>query len=438
MKYLVFLITIFLFLNPSSGFAQSPYPNVKISAEDGPNEVCIAINPLDVNNIVAAANIDAYYYSFDGGLTWAVRKLTSNLGVWGDPCVVPDTKGNFYYFHLANSIDSKIWLDRIVCQKSTDGGISWSQPGTYMGINAPHLQDKEWAAVDLTYSFYRNNIYVAWTQCPHTEFFDEPASTYPPNDSGSNIIFSYSTNEGETWSKRTRLNKTPGSMCFNAENTVLGAIPCVGANGEVYVAWVSPKGIFLDKSTNGGASWLDNDIKAVDLPGSFKFHVPGIYRVFGFPSMASDFSFGPFDGTVYISWADQRNGTDNTDIWIIKSVDAGISWSKPLKVNDDTGRRHQFFNWMTIDQSTGYIYIVFYDRRNYVDNRTDVYLARSTDGGNTFTNERISKSPFSPSEITFMGDYTGISAVDGVIRPIWTRLDENELSVWSAIINEQR
>ena len=86
---------------------------------------------------------------------------------------------------------------------------------------------------------------------------------------------------------------------------------------------------------------------------------------------------------------------------------------------------------MTIDQTTGYLYFVFYDRRNYTDDQTDVYLAVSVDGGETFTNHRISASPFVPTKNVFFGDYTNITAHNGIIRPIWTRLNMGQLSVWT-------
>jgi hypothetical protein len=211
-------------------------------------------------------------------------------------------------------------------------------------------------------------------------------------------------------------------------------MPCVGLNGEVYVVWASPGGIILDRSTDGGFSWLDEDIKVSEIPGGFRYYVPGVYRTFGFPSMACDMSNSPYRGTLFISWADQRSGTDNTDVWISSSTDEGLTWAEPLKVNDDTGESHQFFSWLTIDPSTGYLYIVFYDRRNYTDDQTDVYIAISKDGGSTFVNERISESPFIPSTGTFMGDYTNVSTLNGVVRPAWTRLDTNKLSVWTAIV----
>jgi len=147
-------------------------------------------------------------------------------------------------------------------------------------------------------------------------------------------------------------------------------------------------------------------------------------------------SVGSHRGTLYISWSDQKNGYDNTDVWISRSTDEGVTWSSPAKVNDDSGQKHQFFNWMTIDQSTGIIYIVFYDRRNYEDENTDVYMASSTDGGKTFLNERISDSPFFPLAETFMGDYTNVTAINGMVRPIWTRLDSNKLSIYTAIVDK--
>ncbi|MBC8490443.1 MAG: T9SS type A sorting domain-containing protein [Bacteroidetes bacterium] len=90
---------------------------------------------------------------------------------------------------------------------------------------------------------------------------------------------------------------------------------------------------------------------------------------------------------------------------------------------------------MDIDQTTGYLYFVFYDRRNYSDWKTDVYIARSTDGGETFTNIEISSTPFLPSGQTFFGDYSNISAHNNKVRPIWTRLDNTLRSVWTAIID---
>jgi len=119
-----------------------------------------------------------------------------------------------------------------------------------------------------------------------------------------------------------------------------------------------------------------------------------------------------------------------------KSSDGGNTWSAIKKVNDDTKGSQQFFTWMTIDQSNGNLYTAFYDRRNYTDLQTDVYMAYSTDGGNTFTNERISESPFVPVSTVFFGDYLNITAHNNIVRPIWGRMDVNGVSrVFTALIN---
>ncbi len=406
-------------------------------SEYTPSEPTIMIDPYNSSHIIAASNVDNYYNSFDGGITWSSNTLTSSeYGVWGDPSLVMDSYGTFYYFHLAKNSTSGNWYDRMICQKSENGGITWSDPGTFFGMNPPNLQDKEYAASDLTYGPYRNNLYVTWTQCGEGGEAERDGTKNPIPSTGTSILFSRSTDLGLTWTNPVPVSKTPGKDCSSPGETVLGANPCVGINGEVYVSWCSPEGLMFDKSTDAGNTWLDKNIKAAALPSGFSYSVPGVYRCFGFASMSCDMSAGNYNGTIYINWADQRKDSKHTDVWLIKSTNEGFTWTEPLKVNDDASKQ-AFFSWMTIDQSTGYIYIVFYDRRNYDDEKTDVYLARSADGGVTFTNERISESPFTPIASTFMGDYIGISAVNGMIRPIWTRADSTKLSVWTAIIDEK-
>jgi hypothetical protein len=153
------------------------------------------------------------------------------------------------------------------------------------------------------------------------------------------------------------------------------------------------------------------------------------------PVTKCDLSGGPYHGTIYINYADQRNGEDDTDIWLTKSTDGGNTWSESVRINDDPPGNQQFFTWMDVDQVTGYLWFVFYDRRNWENNLTDVYMAVSKDGGETFTNFKVNDEPFLALEHVFFGDYNNISAYNNVIRPIWTSLHTGELSVWTAIVN---
>lgn len=399
------------------------YKNILVSDAESPNETAIFINPKNTNQIVAGANLYSCYLSSDGGLSWNLKPMISTLGVWGDPCVVIDTSGYFYFLHLSYPSHTT-WLDQIVCQRSIDNGLTWSD-GTGMGKNDPKEQDKEWACVNPQ----NNEIYVTWTQ------FDKYGSTDPVDR--SNIMFSKSSDQGISWSNARQINEVPGD-CIDSDSTVEGAVPAVGPHGEIYVSWAGPAGLVFDRSTDGGQSWLQHDIFVSDIPGGWDYSVPGIYRANGLPVTCCDLSNGPNRGTIYINWTDERNNSgqvQDVDVWLVKSTDGGNTWSAPRRVNTDAPGKQQFFTWMSVDPVTGYIWFVFYDRRNFDDNRTDVYMAVSKDGGETFKDFKISESPFIPNSNVFFGDYTGISSCNNVVRPIWTRLDDYNLSAWTAIVD---
>jgi len=389
-----------------------------------PCEPSVAISLKNKNHIVASAILDKIYYTKDGGKTWTKSRLKSPYGVWGDPVVISDTKGHFYYFHLSDPTgrnwQSEEILDRIVCQKSKNVGKKWSK-GTYMGYNPPKDQDKEWAVVNPQ----NNHIYATWTQ------FDKYDSKDPKDE--SNILFSKSENGGKSWSKPLIINEIAGD-CLDGDQTTEGAVPAVGTKGEIYVSWSYDSKIYFDKSLDGGKTWLDTDLIVAEQQGGWDINIDGVNRSNGMPVTFCDLSNSKFRGTVYINWADQRNGENDTDIWLAKSIDGGKTWSESKRVNDDKTTRQQYLTWMTIDQTTGYLYTIFYDRRNYDDLQTDVYLAYSTDGGETFKNVKISEKSFTANPDVFFGDYNHISAHDGRIVPVWTRADDGKTSVWTTII----
>jgi hypothetical protein len=412
---------LFLLLVITTIHFQLSAQNILINNLNEPNEPSIMLNPKQPNVLIAGSNLNNYYVSVDTGHTWTENTLTSSYGVWGDPTIVVDTLGDFYFFHLSNPSFGS-WIDRIVCQKTTNNGTTWSD-GSYTGLNGTKAQDKQWCAVDRT----NNHLYVTWTQ------FDHYGS---PNAGDSSIIlFSKSTDLGTTWSSPVRINEEAGN-CLDDDYTVEGAIPTVGPNGEIYVGWAGPAGLVFNKSLDQGATWLNQEILVDPMPGGWNYYIPGINRSNGLPVVGCDLSNGVHHGTIYMNWSDQRNGATNTDIWLAKSTDGGQTWSAPNRVNDDNSNKHQFATWMAIDQTNGYLYFVFYDRRNYTSDSTDVYMALSIDGGTTFINKKISASPFFPNAGVFFGDYNNLTVHDGIIRPIWTRLNNGQLSIWTHIARE--
>lgn len=401
-------------------FAQIPNVRVSATGTSSPNETSIAINPLNPDIVVAGSNISYLYWSTNRGATWSQKQMTSTLGVWGDPCLIYDHRGYLYYGHLSNPTVG-YWIDRIVVQRSTNNGNTWND-GAGVGLTPPKEQDKEWLAADYHSPLYKGNIYMAWTE------FDNYGSG--ATSDSSRIRFSRSTDAGLSWMPSIKISDRSGD-CIDEDNTVEGAVPAVGPNGEVYVAWTGPYGILFDRSLDGGQTF-GTDKFVAPHPGGWDFNIPGIYRCNGLPITACDTSRGPHRGNIYINWSDQSGGANNTDVFIVRSTDGGDSWSQPIRVNDDNTSRHQFFNWLTIDQATGVLYCVFYDRRNTTLNNTDVFVARSADGGHTWQNIKVSETPFSSSSSVFFGDYSGITAYQGRVYPIWTRGDNTSLSIWTA------
>ena len=417
------LIFFFCFLCTVS-FAQ--FQNILISNSNSPNEVSIAINPKNTNQLIAGANLNNQYRSNDGGLTWKISALSCNTyGVYGDPVLFWDTANVAYYMHLANPPPSTAggsWVDRIVVQKSTDAGATYPQC-VGVGKNGLKVQDKPWYAVNPN----DNSIHITWTQ------FDKYQSSSIQDSSV--ILYSKSINGGVNWTTPKRISKIGGN-CMDNDTTVEGAVPAIGPNNEVYVAWSAVKGLQFQKSIDGGNTWLPQETLITATPGGWVYDVSGVSRCDGLPFTMCDLSNGPNRGTVYVNWSDQRTSTTDVDIFTIKSTDGGTTWSLPTRVNDDAPGKTQFMSSMCIDQVTGYVYVVFYDRRNFSGNDfTDVYMAVSKNGGASYQNYKINQTSFNPTANVFFGDYIGITAHNNVVRPIWMQLNSGKLSVYTAIIN---
>ena len=431
-----YLWIVFLFFScskkniPSSKAALTgPFENILIDdvlRTTGPCEPSISIHPNNPKIMVAASVLDNVYFSKNGGLSWEYKRLSSTFGVYGDPVVRFGNQGEVYYGHLANSkgkaYRSEEFLDRIVVQKSEDFGKTWSN-GSFPPCNHKKDHDKQWIAIDPA----TGHIAMTWTE------FDK----YGSQDTfdKSKLLFSISSDRGASWTEAKNISDDFGD-CLDDDKTVEGGHPCFDLNGNIWAVWQYDENIYLDSSEDGGKTW-GKDTVIARQPGGWSYSIPGLRRCNGFPTLKTDFSSGPYRGQMYIQWSAQSSEPSGTDVFVMVSKDQGKSWSTPLDVHGMGSPGHQFMSWMDVDPATGYIYIVYYDMPDVPGSGVNVYMSYSTDGGKSFQKIEISQEPFVLAPNVFFGDYNDISAVRGVIRPIWTRQDGDKLSVYTAIINHK-
>src|SRR5437660_11350289 len=347
---------------------------VRVSDPDAinPAEVTIAINPRNPDNIVAASfqagrpprpRYASYnYVSLDGGKTWKTVPVEDPKGLTqGDDAVYFSSDTTAYHIHLS-FIGIRVARppraeSGMLVESSADGGLTWGEsvPAINHVNTVVPFEDKPGIVVDnAPQSKHKGNVYLAWTR------FDIYGSSDP--DCHSQIYFSRSNDAGKTFSMPFRISDGAGD-CRDSDNTVEGAVPAVGPNGEVYVVWAGPLGLVFKKSADGGLTFSKDKVIG-QMPGGWDFSVEGLDRANGMPVTGVDLSNGLNKGTLYVNWIDARNG--DPDDFVAASPDGCETWSAPHCVNDDQLKngKVQFFTWMSVDPVDGSVNVVFYDRRD--------------------------------------------------------------------------
>ena len=162
----------------------------------------------------------------------------------------------------------------------------------------------------------------------------------------------------------------------------------------------------------------------------------------GFPRIAADNSNASSRGNVYAVYCRNPGTTDIADINFVRSTDFGASWSAPLRVNDDATTTDQWMPAISVDNSTGKIFISWFDSREDPSNNllTKIYAAVSSDGGLTFSgNTAVSNALFNPNNMVvgqpggenYIGDYHGISAIGNTAYVVWMDGRSNNLGSYT-------
>lgn len=265
-------------------------------------------------------------------------------GIQQDSVLAVDSAGNLYVaWEDDRNSDSDIYF-----AGSTDRGASWTDPNVRINTGGFGTAQDDPAIVATD-----SHIFVAWA--------DQRSGT------DHDIYFANSTDGGATWSDpNVKINTDVGITTQNSPALA------VDSNGVIYMVWQDNRDsnhydIYFAKSSDGGATWTDPNIRVNSDATTTNQRDPTI---------AVD-----SQGDIYVAWEDQITG--NYDINFSKSVNGGDTWSDPsTRINSDVTAEDQRNPYMAVDAQDK-IYITWEDERN---GDWDIYFAISVDGGNTWTN----------------------------------------------------
>jgi hypothetical protein len=381
-------------------------------------------------NFLGAWSFSSASYSHDGGRTFAdigVMNPGTNSAnfIAGDPVVACTSPSRFYYTSIfASGQDANgNFFNGVALNISNDGGQTWSAPVAAVSKDSNHGIDKPWLAADPTNS---RRLYVTYTDFDFSGFSGDPNAGCP-NDIRYAIEMVTSRDAGATWAAPVTIHQE----CYftGGFNGVQGSNVVVGPNATVYVGYEFYPAAFPYNEIHLARDTFDDDGARVHAPvkvanvwpnGNFGV-LQGSFRNNEFPQVAVDRSSGPSRGTVYLTWSDGANNIVQDlptlfgtyaypDVVVARSSDGGRTFTAPVTVSPTpttfTGRgRDQFFPGISVD-NRGVVGVCYYDRRENASNDViDRYCATSVNRGTSWSERRVSQANWTPTH-----------AADGVLN----------------------
>jgi len=300
------------------------------SGRPGDNTLVVNYNDHNGNNYSGTS------YSTDGGTTFTqiipAPFATGHGTNFGDPIVVFNTKLNKWF---AGDLVTGCGGQGIGLWTSNDG-ITWT---TGACAHNGGGDDRESMWVD-------NN--------PNSRTYGRMFISWNNFSLGGNLQVVYS-DDGTTWTTKTlsngfirdvQLTGTPPPLPgpnFQFRSTVFVATMDEGAGG------LSTRQNVMYRSVDGGNTWTSvimgprfNPVgDGVCADNSYFAKVNPIWRHMGWGQPAAG-----QNGVVHYAYAGQgQAANDKGDIYYQRSADNGLTWSTPIKLNDDTGGQFKT-QWM--------------------------------------------------------------------------------------------
>jgi len=109
----------------------------------------------------------------------------------------------------------------------------------------------------------------------------------------------------------------------------------------------------------------------------------------------------------------------NADVRLSVSRDGGGSWTRPVKVSDETNATDQFMPWVAVHPS-GLLSLIWEDKRLDPDNfNYDIFYTNTRDGVTFLPNVRVSSATSQVTTEYNGGDYSNLAVTADRIFPVW-------------------
>ena len=382
----------------------------------------VAVDPTHPDHLFMVSTADgglAAAASSDGGITWSNQDLASGQDdlpqAAGDAKVAFDAYGNLFLTYVTADDPSAV-----VVALSTDGGQTFSVLDTITdsaGVVRPSL------ATGPGQGGIGGTVWVSFTRAS-----DESISTAGAAVTGLGVVGDFN----ETTLGTLGATEPPSSDL------------AVGPNGEVLDVFqgpfVAPSGsepghfpivVSLDAGGLDGTSYSSVVAAKTQVGFHDLISAQNTLGIDAQPHVAWDLSTGPHHGRAYLVFVDAATaGSTDTNIFVRYSDDKGMTWSDPVRVNDDQASASQFLPSIAVDPTTGDVAVSWYDTRHDPNNvKTEVFAAISSNGGQSFSPNTVvspgSSDATDPDLDQFgqqnqFGSFTGLVFQNGTLFPVWT------------------
>jgi hypothetical protein len=396
-------------------------------ADNGDNELDIAINPTNSQNMIAGwndygvGNSCGVGWTTDGGQTWHTDWLRGMTPAGGNPTYdygAGDPSVGFLNDGTA-VFTCNAWSNKkptaIFVTTSGDGGKTWASP---QKVASAETKAGNLDHPMMTIDHYKNRALIAYTGW----------SGYQAN---SYALVSDST--ATKWSGPYRIAADYKANAPDVFDVSLAGAP----DGTIYstagiwqhVTEWSEQAVVVSQ-LRPGESAFTHSVKVRDLVPA-PITLPGeSWRTSMQASIGVDAT-----GTVYELTGDYVTG--KLHMYLAKSTDHGASFPTQLQLT--SGSHDEVMPWMSVTPG-GRVDTIYYDY-NESTGLMDVDYGQVAPGGSTMSRTVVQQGidgdaqpPRGPGGAPFMGDYLGIDSTAGLVALAWTGNGPISQDAWAGTL----